>query len=168
MVVVAGHTPCGRGGGGGHGQFLLGAAQHRRGCLTGCLILQGIRFVTFRVSHHRFMGCPFPQYGGFESFRVSDQCFMGCPIPQCGRFESFHVSRGAQSRNFGCASNKYIVCHAMVVCCCVSRGNAQNCMHFTPPKKTAWQIDPSTTFTSISISSRHRLHCVVPKPPFIA
>ena len=50
---------------------------------------------------------------------------MGCPIPQCGRFESFCVSRGAQSHNFGCANNKYIVCHAMVVCCCVSRGNAQ-------------------------------------------
>ena len=51
---------------------------------------------------------------------------MGCPIPQCSRFESFRVSRGAQSQNFGCANNKYIVCHAMVVCCCVSRGNARN------------------------------------------
>ena len=59
---------------------------------------------------------------------------MGCPIPQCGRFESFRVSRGAQSRNFGCANNKYIVCHAMVVCCCVSRGNARNRMHFAPKR----------------------------------
>ena len=60
---------------------------------------------------------------------------MGCPIPQCGRFESFRVSRCAQSRNLGCANNKYIVCHAMVVCCCVSRGNARNRMHFAPPPK---------------------------------
>ena len=49
---------------------------------------------------------------------------MGRPIPQCGRFESFRVSQGA--RNFGCANNTYIVRHAMVVCHCVSRGNAQN------------------------------------------
>ena len=83
------------------------------------------------------MGCPVPQNGSFESFRVSDHCFMGCPIPHRGRFESFRVSRGAQSRNFGCANNKYIVCHAMVVCCCVSRGNARNRMHFAPREKNS-------------------------------
>ena len=82
------------GGGGGHGRLLFGAAKHQRGCLPGCPILQGVPFVTFRVSHHRFMGCPVPQYGRFESFRVSDHSFMGCPIPPCGRFESFRVSRG--------------------------------------------------------------------------
>ena len=42
---------------------------------------------SFFVSHHRFMGCPVPQYGRFASFRVSDH---HC-IPQCGRFESFRV-----------------------------------------------------------------------------
>ena len=60
---------------------------------------------------------------------------MGCPIPQCGCFGSFRVSRGAQSRNFGRANNKYIICHAIVVCCCVSRGNARNRIHFIPPPK---------------------------------
>ena len=105
-------------------------------------------------------GVPIPQYGRFKSFRVSEHRFMGHPVPQCGRFESVRVSRGAQSRNFGCANNKYIVSPAMVVCCrmsCVSR-----------PKKTPKGIDPSTTFTSSSISSRQRLHCVGPKPPAIA
>ena len=61
-------------------------------------ILQDVRFVTFRISHHRLMGCPVPQRGRFESFRVSDHRFMGCPIPQCGGFESFRDSRGAQSQ----------------------------------------------------------------------
>ena len=119
--------------GGGQGRFLFSAAQHQRGCLTGYPILVDVRFVTFRVSHHRFMVCPLSQCGRFESFRVSDHRFMGCLIPQCGRFESFRVSRGAQSRNFGCAHNKYIICHAMVVCCCVSCGTA--CTSH-PKKKT--------------------------------
>ena len=90
------------------------------------------------------MGCPVPQYGHFESFRVLDHCFMGCPVPQCGCFESFRVSRGAQSRNFGCANNKYIVCHAMVVCCCVSRG-----IHFLKaPLAPRWSQAPCHSVTS--------------------
>ena len=110
-----------------HVRIPFGAAEHRRGCLTGCPMVQDVCFVTFLVSHHRFMGCPVPQYRCFESLRVWDHLFMGCPNPQCGRFESFRVSRGVPSRNVGCANNKYIVCHAMVVCCCVSpamRGTA--------------------------------------------
>ena len=143
MVVVATHTPC-RGGGG-----LQTISQHRRGCLTGCPILQGARFVTFRGSHHRFMGCLVPQYGGFESFCVSEHRFVGRPIPQCGRFTSFRVSRGAQSRNFGCANNAYIVCHAMFVCYCVSCSNAQNRLTHAlrTQKKAPSGIDPSPTFT---------------------
>ena len=72
------------------------------------------------------MGCLVPQYGRFKLFRVSEHHFMGCPMPHCGGFKSFPLSRGAQSRNFSCANNKYIVCHAMVVCYCVSHGNARN------------------------------------------
>ena len=70
---------------------------------------------------------------------------MGSPISQRGRFEPFRVSQGAQSRNFSCANNKYIVCHAMVVCYCglaAMRGTALR-MHFAPEKKTPWGIDPS-------------------------
>ena len=53
------------------------------------------------------------------------------------RFASFRVSWGAQSRNFGCANNTSIVCHAVVVCYCVSCGNARNrLMHaLCTPKK---------------------------------
>ena len=53
------------------------------------------------------------------AFRITAS--WGAQSHNCGRFESFSVSRGAQSQNFGCANNKYIVCHTMVVCCCVSR-----------------------------------------------
>ena len=165
MVVLVAHTPCR---GGGHGRFLFGAAQHRRGCLTGCPILQDVRFVTFRVSRHRFMGCPVPQYGRFESFRISEHRFMGCPIPQCGRFQSFRVSRCAQSRNLGCANNKYIVCHTMVVCCCVSRGNARNRMHFapSPPPK---ELPSGKTHLPLSVQSPFpqgtACTALVPSPP---
>ena len=105
-------------------------------CLTGCPILQDVCFITFCVSRHHFMECLVPQYGRFELFRVSDHRFMGCPIPQCGRFESFRVSRGAQSRNLGCAKNKYIICHTglcVVVCLAAMRKTACT-LH--PPKKT--------------------------------
>ena len=64
---------------------------------------------------------------------------MRCPNPKCDCFESFRVSWGAESRNLGCANKKYIVCPAMVVCYCVSRGNARNRLTHairTPQKKT--------------------------------
>ena len=62
---------------------------------------------------------------------------MGSPIPQCIRLASFRVSLGAQSQNFGCANNTYIVCHAMVVCYCVSCGNARERLtHLRTPKKS--------------------------------
>ena len=129
--------------------------------------MQGVRFVMFRASHHRFMGCLVPQYGRFESFRVLEHRFMGSPIPQCGRFESFHVSQGAQSRNFSCANNTYIVRHAMVVCYCVSRGNARNrSTHALRTQKKAPQgMDPSTTFTTISTAPGTACNAFVPKPP---
>ena len=95
---------------------------------------------------------------------------MGSPIPQCGRFESFPVSRGAQSRNFGCA-NKYIVCHTMVVRYCVSRGNERNRLTHalrTPPKKSSLGDRPIYDFHYNIHFSRQRLHCVRPKPPTIA
>ena len=91
---------------------------------------------------------------------------MGSPIPQCGRFASFRVSRGAQSRKFSCANNTYIVYHAMVVCYCVSCDNARNRLtHALRTQKKAPQgIDPSTTFTTISISQGTACTAFVPSP----
>ena len=113
------------GGGGGMDDFSLARPNTEEGASQGAQSYKAyvsLRF-TFRITLH---GCPVPQYGGFESFRVSEHRFMGSPIPQCSRFASFRVSQSAQSRNFGCAHNTYIVCHAMVVCYCVSCGNARN------------------------------------------
>ena len=93
---------------------------------------------------------------------------MGCPIPQCGRFESFRVSRGAQSRNLGYANNKYIVIHAMVVCCCVSRGNARNRMHFAPPPPPQ-KLPSGKTHLPLSVQSPFpqgtACTALVPSPP---
>ena len=126
-----------------------------------------VRFATFRVSDHRFMGCSDPQYGHFESFRVLEHRLMGCPIPQCSRFESFCVFTGCPTPELRlCQQQVHRVprygCGLLCVSCqCTALLDA--CPSHL--KKFPWWIDPSTTFTSISISSRHSLHCVCPKPP---
>ena len=91
---------------------------------------------------------------------------MGSPIPQCSRF----VSRGTQSRNFGCANNTYIVCHATVVCNCVSCSNVRNRLTHAlrTQKKSSLGDRPIYDFHYIIHFLRHRLHCVRPKPPTIA
>ena len=88
-----------------------------------------------------------------------------------GHFAPFCVSRGAQSRTFGCANNTYIVCRAMVLRYCVSRGNARNQLTHalrTPPKKNSLGDGPIYDFHYKIHFSRHRLHCVPPKPLAIA
>ena len=121
-----------------------GASQGAQSCKTHV----SSRF-AFRITAS--WGAQSHKYGRFESFRVSEHRFIGCPIPQCGRFESFCASWGAQSRNLGCANNKYIVCHAMVVCCCVSRGNARNRMHFAPPPQK--KLPSGKTHLPLSVQS---------------
>ena len=66
---------------------------------AGCPILQGVCFVTFRVSHHRFMGCLVPKYGSFESFRVSEHRFMGS-LPSGGSIKDDRIKSGCLTPAF--------------------------------------------------------------------
>ena len=100
MVVVAAHNPCG--GGGGHGRFLFGVAQHRRGCLIGCPILQVVQLqnlsscFAFRItaswgaqSHNTVASNHFAfritaAWGAqsHDAVVLSRFVFHGCPIPE--------------------------------------------------------------------------------------
>ena len=102
-----------------------------------CPIVQCVRFVTFRVLHHRFMGRLVPQYGCLELLRVSEHRFMGCPIPQCGCLSRFVFHRVPNPGTSVMPTTS--TSSAMVVCYCVSSGNARNCLTHAlrTPKKNS-------------------------------
>ena len=112
-------------------------------------------------------GVPSPTIRWFRIVSRFGAPLHGEPNPTMRSFRVVSCFTGAQSRNFGCANNTYIVCHAMVLCYCVSCGNARNrLMHaLRTTKKAPSGIDPSTTFTPISNSQGAACTAFVPSPP---
>ena len=87
---------------------------------------------------------------GAQSQNVVVSSFTGCPFPELGL----------------CQQQVHRLAHCGCVILCVSQQCAEPLDACTShPKKKPWGMDPSTTFTSISISSRHHLHKKVATSP---